>query len=146
MVRILETVKFKKVVAAMKYFDMGGKPCRGVPYPYMDDDHYFKNGTNLFINGLDKSIDSKALDDKFKLILGGDHVFYSKVSINRDYTSRGYGFVCFASPELAQIALTAATENNLGFEVYPIQPKDKREMRKSFNNIQIMNFPSYWTE
>jgi polyadenylate-binding protein len=149
MVRINEADKFKEVVAAMKYFDMGGKPCRGLPY--MKEVTAAQRTTvnknnNLFIKGLDKGIDSKALDEKFKEILGGDHVVSAKVSINPDYTSRGYGFVCFASPELAQIALTAATTNNLGFEAFPYQPKDRRELRKSFNNVYVKNFPNNWTE
>jgi polyadenylate-binding protein len=33
-----------------------------------------------------------------------------------------------------------------GFEVHPYAPKDRRDMRKIFNNIYLKNFPNTWTK
>lgn len=147
MVRINDTEKFKEVVHALKYFEINGKPCRALPYLKEVTAAQRTNvnkANNLFIKGLPKEITSQQLDEKFKQVLGGDVVVSAKVSINPDYSSRGYGFVCLATPELAQQALTKSSEFN--FEVHPYQPKDRRELRKTFNNIYIKNFPSNWDE
>jgi polyadenylate-binding protein len=46
----------------------------------------------LFVRKLDKSIYSDELEKKFK-----EHgeILSCKVSIDEDYKSRGYGFICF---------------------------------------------------
>jgi len=33
-----------------------------------------------------------------------------------------------------------------GFEVLPYNPKDRREIRKSINNIYVKNYPESWDE
>jgi len=40
-----------------------------------------------------------------------------KISLNQDYTSRLYGFVCFQAPEGAQKAIEHAKDQSLPFEV-----------------------------
>jgi len=104
MVRINDSEKFKEVAHAMKYFDINGKPCRALPY--MKEVTAAQRGNmnknnNLFIKGLPKELTSQTLDEKFKEVLGGDFVQSAKVSINPDYSSRGYGFVCLDTPEHA---------------------------------------------
>jgi len=64
-----------------------------------------------------------------------------KISLNPDYSSRRYGFICFTTPEAAQRALKEGP-----YEVLRYAPKDKREIRKAFNNIYVKNFPVTWTE
>jgi hypothetical protein len=34
----------------------------------------------------------------------------------------------------------------LGFEVDPYNPRDRRDIRKGFNNIYVKNFPESWDE
>jgi RNA recognition motif-containing protein len=46
----------------------------------------------LFVRKLDKAIFSDGLEKKFSE--HGD-ILSCKVSINEDYTSRGYGFICY---------------------------------------------------
>ena len=58
---------------------------------------------NLFIRKISKNMDSKSLEDEFKKY--GD-IISCKVSINKDHSSRGYGFVCFRDPEAASRALS----------------------------------------
>jgi RNA recognition motif-containing protein len=43
-----------------------------------------------------------------------------KVSLNRDFSSRGYGFICFKDKEGAEKALKSNKED---FEVRPFLPK-----------------------
>lgn len=82
----------------MKYFDIEGKPCRALPYDreLLGVNRTQTNKGNVFIKGLDKSITSADLEHKFKE-QHGDVVKTAKVSINEDYSSRGYGFVLFQS-------------------------------------------------
>jgi polyadenylate-binding protein len=68
----------------------------------------------------------------------------AKVSINPNYSSRGYGFVHFQTVELAQEAVKASKE--LGIDVFPYAPKDRRDIRKTYNNIYVKNFPEEWNE
>jgi RNA recognition motif-containing protein len=65
-----------------------------------------------------------------------------KVSLNEDYTSRGYGFICFEDKEAAKKALDSKKEN---FSVKPLEPKTTHHMRKIINNIYVKNIPKEWT-
>jgi RNA recognition motif-containing protein len=47
--------------------------------------------------------------------------------------------------ELARTAIQEAVDV-FPFEVFPYAPKDRRELRKIFNNIYLKNFPATWTE
>jgi polyadenylate-binding protein len=84
----------------MKYFDIDGNQCRGLPYDRellgINRSQIMKN--NVFVKHLDKDIKSGDLEEKLAAV--GD-VKSAKVSINPDYSSRGYGFVCFQNPEKA---------------------------------------------
>lgn len=144
-VKINDQEKFKEVAKAMKYFEIEGKPCRALPY---DRDLLGANRqqtakSNVFIKNIDKNLKSEDVEKKFTEKLG-DVVKSTKVSINPDYTSRGYGFVLFTSQDEANKALKEGS--NLGFEVHPYNPRDRREIRKIFNNIYVKNFPNTWDE
>jgi polyadenylate-binding protein len=56
----------------------------------------------LFVRKLEKDVFSGDLEKKFK-----EHgeILSCKVSINEDYTSRGYGFICYKDQESADKAL-----------------------------------------
>eukprot|EP00347_Sterkiella_histriomuscorum_P009662 403340349 len=146
-VRINDNDMFKQIARKMKYFEINGKPCRAIPdlkkeFETLGNEMGQRN--NLKVQNLDKSITSQQLDEIFAKVFGDDAVLSAKVSINSDYSSRGYGFVLFACPQLAEQALAKASEFN--FEISPHQPKDRRELRKTFNNIYINNFPSNWNK
>lgn len=129
----------------MKYFDIEGRPCRALPYSkeLTAANRGVTNKANVFIKGLPKDINSQQLEQKFKDVLG-DVVLTSKVSINEDYSSRGYGFVLFQTPEQALKAIQM--KDQLGLDIVPYQPKDRRDIRKGFNNIYVKNFPENWDE
>ena len=96
--------KFLEVSQKLRYFQLEGKPCRALPY---QTDLLGSNVTrlqeqNLFVRKIPKIIHSEGLENLFKSY--GD-IISCKVSINEDYSSRGYGFVCFRDPESASRAL-----------------------------------------
>lgn len=95
-VKINEPERFKEIANTLKYFDIDGKPCRALPYSkeLTAASRAITNKANVFVKGLPKEIDSQKLEQKFKESLG-DVVLTAKVSINEDYSSRGYGFVLF---------------------------------------------------
>ena len=65
----------------------------------------------MFIWKIPKDINSEALDLYFSKY---GEIISCKVSLNEDYSSRGYGFVCFKDPEAADKALAehVGSENN----------------------------------
>lgn len=70
-----------------------------------------------------------------------------KISLNGDHSSRGYGFVCFDSPDIADSATNQHVhlgEDQVLCEKF--EPKDKREIRRVVNNIYVKNFPDSWSE
>jgi polyadenylate-binding protein len=52
--------------------------------------------------------------------------------------------VCFQTPEGAQKAIDGSKD--LPFDVQRYQPKDRRDMRKAFNNIYVKNFPNSYSD
>jgi len=66
-----------------------------------------------------------------------------KLSIEPDYTIRGYGFVTFKEKESV---LKLLAENLDNYLVCPYNPKDRRESRKVFNNIYVKNYPESWDD
>ena len=97
---------------------------------------------NMFIRKIPKNLTSEDLEKQFKQY--GD-IISTKVSIEEDYKSRGYGFVCFRDPESAAQALVESSirSENIGVK---FAPKSKLEFRKVFNNIFVKNMPDEWTE
>lgn len=103
-VRIDNPEHFEKVKNKMRYFKLEGKDCRALPY---DQDFLGVNlpklqEQNIFIRKIDKKVTSEDLEKKF-LNFGG--VKSCKVSVDEEYKSRGYGFVCFSDAEYCKAAL-----------------------------------------
>jgi RNA recognition motif-containing protein len=77
----------------MRYFEIDGKPCRALPF---DRSLLGSNKEKLFDQSvfvkLPKNILHKDLENSFSEF---GAIKSLKVSLNPDYTSRGYGFVCF---------------------------------------------------
>jgi RNA recognition motif-containing protein len=79
----------------MKHFEIEGKPCRGLPFDKELQGpkrlELVKN--NIFVKTKDPEVTSKVLEETFAKEFG--EVKSAKLSLNSDYTPRGYGFVCF---------------------------------------------------
>ena len=96
----------------------------------------------MFVRKVPKSLKSGELEDIFAT---HGEIISCKISLNEDYSSRGYGFVCFKEPQSTEKALKATSE---GSELVGVKfaPKSKSDMRKVFNNIFIKNMPDHWAE
>eukprot|EP00347_Sterkiella_histriomuscorum_P023202 403335560 len=143
-VRINDTKKkFLEVAKAMKYFEINGKQCRALPYLKQNVPQEY---INLFVKNLDKNMTSSQLDQNFQRILGADYVASAKVSINSNYTSRGFGIISFYNREGASLAIEKAQKGVFNFEVQPYLSKDIMIQRKKYDIICITNFPPDWSE
>ena len=60
-------------------------------------------GVNLFIKNLDDTIDSEKLEEEFKPF---GSITSARVMVDETGKSKGFGFVCFSSPEEATKAIT----------------------------------------
>jgi len=79
----------------MRYFEIGGKPCRALPFDrsllgsnkekLIDQSVFVKLPKNMKISHIDLE----------KMFSDCGKVKSLKVSLNEDYTSRGYGYICF---------------------------------------------------
>ena len=145
MVRIQDPEKYKRACEKMRYFEMEGKQCRGLPYDkeLLGTNKLKLTDHNVFVRKIPKSVKAQDLEESFKKF--GD-VKSLKISLNPDYSSRAYGFVCFQTPESAQHALESNQTGDNVFGILRYQPKDRRDMRKAFNNIYVKNFPATWAE
>ena len=79
----------------MRYFDIGGKPCRALPF---DRALLGSNKEKLVDQSVYVKIpkEMKILhEDLYKLFSDCGQVKSLKVSLNEDYSSRGYGLICF---------------------------------------------------
>lgn len=143
-ISIADNTKFQQACEALRYFELDGKPCRGLAY---DNELLGSNSQklvdhNIFVRKIPTDISASKLEEYFSKY--GD-IKSLKVSLNPDHSSRGYGFVCFQAPESASAALSE-TKDNDSYHGVAYKPKDRREMRKAFNNIYVKNFPDEWNE
>jgi RNA recognition motif-containing protein len=77
----------------MRYFEIDGKPCRALPF---DRSLLGSNKEKLFDQSVFVKLPKDVLHkDLEKLFAECGQIKSLKVSLNPDYSSRGYGFVCF---------------------------------------------------
>jgi polyadenylate-binding protein len=144
MVKFNDANDFRVAIEKLKYFTVSDKHCRALPF---DKDLLGSNrprlnrDNDIFVKNIPLDWSSKGLEEYFSRY---GPVKSAKVSINPDYSSRGYGFVCFQTQESAVKAVSASGADGLG--VFPFRPKDRREVRRIFNNVYVKNFPEDWTE
>ena len=143
-IKFNDDASFKTAVSKLKYFDMESRQCRALPFDkdLLGSNRQKTNMNNVFIKNIGKDLKSKDLEDMFSEV---GSVKSAKVSINPDYSSRGYGFVCYVSNDLANSALQHFA-GRADLQVLPYNPKDRREMRRLYNNIYVKNFPIEWDE
>lgn len=109
---IKDDTQFKKACEVLRYFEIEGNWCRGLPF----DNTLL--GTNLmktneqcsiFVRKIPKDMVAPDLDEKFSSFdpSGKKRPVKSlKISMDEGHTSRGYGFITYDSPEDAQAAIS----------------------------------------
>jgi polyadenylate-binding protein len=143
-IKIENTDKFHDVVKKLRFFKLEGYPCRALPYnPELLRSNIGKlDEHNLFVRKIPKTIHSDGLEETFKQF---GEIISTKVSIDENHLSKGYGFVSFKEADSATEALSATNSRAETIGV-KYAPKSKAEFRKAFNNIFIKNMPDEWTE
>ena len=136
--------KFHDVVQKLRFFTLEGKPCRALPYSQelIGTNVNRLTSQNIFVRKIPKNIHSQGFEDMFSKYGG---IISSKVSLNDDHSSRGYGFVCFKEAEDAARALADASKRDEAIAV-KFEPRSKADFRKVFNNIFVKNIPDSWSE
>ena len=89
----------------MRYFKIDGKPCRALPFDkqILGSNREKLTPQNVFVKfSKDDKIENPNLH---KIFEDFGEIKSVKASINEDYSSRGYGFVCFQDVQSARNAL-----------------------------------------
>ena len=142
MVNIKDPDQFKQACDKMRYFDIEGKPCRALPFDrqLLGSNKEKLVSQNIFVRAPKEMLH----EDLHKIFEQYGPIKSLKASLNPDYSSRGYGFICFENPESAQRAMEVNIPN---VDVIKFEPKDnKQNMRKLMNNIYVKNIPVDWTD
>jgi polyadenylate-binding protein len=92
-------------------------------------------GVNLYVKNLDDQLDDKSLDAAFK---GYGVITSSRIMRNPDGTSKGFGFVCFSSPEEATAASNDMNGKVLGGKPIFVALAQRRDQRKEMLNQSLM--------
>ena len=151
-IKITDHSKYNDVAQALRTFKIEGKECRALPFDksFLGTNRALLKDYTIFVK-FDKSIPAEknvnSTEDLYKFaenLYGVEGVKSVKVSINQDHSSRGYGFITFKSQEDAKKALEKKPDIVLRWEPYNV--KDRRDARKTFNNIYVKNYPESWNE
>ncbi|CDW85840.1 polyadenylate-binding protein [Stylonychia lemnae] len=150
-VKINDPNRYDEICQKLKFFQIDNKECRALPYMKELTAAYrsvTNQNNNIFIKGIDKNKSQKDLEKRIMELLGQQDIVSSlKISITPDHKSNGYGYVLFKSQELVEKALKLQEEGLINeMLITRYQPKDRRDMRKAFNNIYIKNIPAEWKE
>lgn len=142
MVSIKDPAQFEQACEKMRYFTINDKPCRALPFDrqLLGSNKEKLTSHNVFVK-LPKEIKHTDLQRLFEQ---SGKIKSLKVSLNPDYSSRGYGFICFQEEDGATNALTRPA--NDGIHVMKFEPKDRRSLRKLINNIYVKNIPKSMSE
>lgn len=142
-VNIKDPDQFKQACEKMRYFDIEGKPCRALPFDrqLLGSNKEKLLAQNVFVRSIPKNLKHEDIHQIFSQF---GPVKSLKISLNPDYSSRGYGFVCFETAEAATAALES--KNLKEMQTIKFEAKDnKSNMRKLMNNIYVKNLPVEYT-
>ena len=92
-------------------------------------------GVNLYIKNLDATIDDERLHEEFAPF---GTITSAKVMLEADGRSKGFGFVCFLSPEEATKAITEMNGRTVGTKALYVGLAQKKEDRKA--QLAAQNF------
>ena len=137
MVVIKDPKKFTEACEKMRYFEIDGKQCRALPFDkqLLGSNKEKLQTHNVFVK-VPKDMKHEELHEKFEKI---GNIKSLKISLNPDYSSRGYGFICFQEEEYAKKAVEVGKIGDI--EARKFEPKDKKDFRKVINNIYVKNIP-----
>lgn len=91
-------------------------------------------GVNLFVKNLDDTIDSEKLEEEFKPF---GAITSARVMVDETGKSKGFGFVCFSTPEEATKAITEMNQRMvLGKPLY-VALAQRKDVRRSQLEQQI---------
>lgn len=137
MIVIKDPKKFTEACEKMRYFEIDGKQCRALPFDkqLLGSNKDKLQTHNLFVK-VPKALKHEELHKEFEKF---GHIKSLKISLNDDYSSRGYGFICYQEESFAQNAVQAGKVGEI--EAFKYEPKDKRDFRKVINNIYVKNIP-----
>ena len=143
MVSIKDPKQFNDACEKMRYFEIVGKEagkqyqCRALPFDkqLLGSNKEKLQNHNIFCK-VPKDMKHEDLHNLFE---PHGKIKSLKISLNPDFTSRGYGFICFQEEQSAQTALQA----QCGEGILPMkfEPKDRRSFRRLINNIYVKNIP-----
>lgn len=85
-------------------------------------------GVNLFVKNLDDSIDDEKLKEEFASF---GTITSAKVMRNENGKSKGFGFVCFSSPEEATKAITEKNQQIVAGKPLYVAIAQRKEVRRS---------------
>jgi polyadenylate-binding protein len=135
-----------RVMENMNYTNIKGRMCR-LMWSQRDPAFRRSGQGNIFIRGLDKSIDSKDLHDSLSV---WGNIISCKVVVDRQTgESKGYGFVHFETQEGAQQAIKNLNGNLISGKKVTVGAFVKRDERQSvqqWTNLFVKNIPLDWDE
>ena len=91
-------------------------------------------GVNLYVKNLDDSVDDEKLREEFAV----HGTITSARVMNEEGRSKGFGFVCFSSPEEATKAVTEMNGRILGSKPLYVALAQRKEDRKAHLASQYM--------
>ncbi|RLV94314.1 Polyadenylate-binding protein cytoplasmic and nuclear [Spathaspora sp. JA1] len=91
-------------------------------------------GVNLFVKNLDDSVDSEQLEEEFKPF---GSITSAKVMVDEAGKSKGFGFVCFSSPEEATKAITEMNQRMVNGKPLYVALAQRKDVRRSQLEQQI---------
>lgn len=91
-------------------------------------------GVNLFVKNLDDSIDSEKLEEEFKPF---GTITSAKVMVDDAGKSKGFGFVCFTTPEEATKAITEMNQRMVNNKPLYVALAQRKDVRRSQLEQQI---------
>lgn len=91
-------------------------------------------GVNLFVKNLDESITSEDLEEEFKPF---GSITSAKVMVDETQKSKGFGFVCFSTPEEATKAITEMNSRMVRGKPLYVALAQRKDVRRSQLEQQI---------
>lgn len=126
----------------MKYFNIDNCPVRSLPFDKdLRGDNKQKIMTHNVFFKVPKEMDRNQLTYDFLHKMFGKYgsIKSTKISLNPDYSNRGFAFVCFEDEEGTQKCLQELEAKGQAFR---FNPKDAREVVKQLtNNLYFKNVP-----
>lgn len=110
---------------------------------------------SVFVKNLPRSVSTKQLNEAIE-DFEDKKVKSLKISLDENYQSNQYGFVTFQNvnfkdaPEerkkLEEHLRSQFKDGGIQIEVLPYELKDRKSLKKIYNNIYVKNFPDSWSE